>query len=62
MYTIKVYVDTLVVRLSLIPFVLMWHTNMIIDENNFGKYDEKFISCKCNYNIVAKMIKGAKYL
>jgi hypothetical protein len=35
---------------------------MIIDENNFGKYDEKFISCKCNYNIVAKMIKGAKYL
>jgi len=35
---------------------------MIIDEKNFGKYDEKFTNCKCNYSIVARMVKGEKYL
>jgi hypothetical protein len=33
---------------------------MIMDENNFRMYDEKIISNKCNFNIVARMVKRAK--
>jgi hypothetical protein len=38
----------------------MGHMGMIIDENNFGEYDEEVINCKCSCNIVTRMVKGAK--
>jgi hypothetical protein len=30
---------------------------MIMDENNYKIYNEDVISCKCNYNIVAKLLR-----
>ncbi len=52
--------DTLVVQLSLVPFTVLGHMGMIMDENNFRMYDEKVISNKCNYSIVVRMVKHAK--
>jgi hypothetical protein len=33
---------------------------MIIDGKNSNVQDEEVISCKCNYSIVIRMVKGAK--
>jgi hypothetical protein len=38
----------------------MGHMGMIMDEKKFRVQDEEVINCKCNCNIVAKMIEGAK--
>ncbi len=35
---------------------------MIMDEKKFNVQDEEVISCKCNYNITARMVKGEKQL
>jgi len=54
MYTTKGYFDTLAMWLSWFHLQLMGHMGMIMNE--------KVISSKCNCSIVAKMVKGAKYL